>query len=1791
MTFLYEKAIGMAAELNQLLAPPLLSNLREGVPPVQCMIWSGKEEHRTIALEVYPFDTIDTIKRMICAHFKDDSSMIPRYTFVGVPVQDGPPSIATEYVPIDYLWYFPDSNRPTHTYQLAHPWKALAEGDSRFVTGDGSYSSPNVEYRGRSTIEDVFLKKGALPVFHVFSLRALLRDFKGAIPLSQEDWNLRFAAYFPDVPSGGPYSPTKEDIQFSKKISLFITKRAHTIDRLNHMIQNGKVSHTMELNGIRYMLLTWKKPIDGFEGAASMFYRIPVTSKRPYMRLIPSERSPITKLHVKNLIPEPTLSNPRVLEGWGKEPSPTPDMDFCTIKYVHRPGVGITQPIYGTIQVLNDGTMNLILQPPKQMKKLHPVLDFHHFQAIINEVWSGLPQPIDSFQLREMAANFTMSVGPTSKRFTKTRLLQRLPMFQTLLKEIKPLPEDNPILSLRYLAVSQYTSEDVLFTFLTQYSSQHRLDGEESRANHLIDALQDEFQLERKEAMDAFKSWISKKGVFTLQSPEEGEFVESFHPGVDIYIYEKHPSYYIHVNRIDSYETYVRIYTILSVLFLESDEYFTVKQDNVLDSIQKEVEEEDTREEEEEDLYADVFSEQSASNRSLVNDMSPSSTASSLFNDPFGSEEVPLEAKAAPAPMVDRTASKTDGPRLVDPTSWFIKKLQEIDPALFQFKTEDDSQLGYSRSCSKNDDRQPAVLTKEQYTRMRKIYENDQALLWIEYPLDGKTEPLEPRENEETITVMRFGSDASTLHYYFCPQYFCLVDEIMIRPSDFDSKKDREGHPKPEQSCPFCHGRLITDDKVAHLGHTVMERKKARNGPQYHQHIRFLGKTTHPDKLALPCCFTSFSKKAHPRSTDDNYAHLRSYFQKEVPMIEEKDEFQHLVYKGNSKSKPYAYLFQTIHQQYILESKKNPERNGFAVASPSFDAFFKQNSAEKITRRVTMELRLRPNAQGFLRFGTEDTIYESLLGILAPLLYKSSIYEVKEHIKTVIIPKVFVSCHFGNLVLEFYHPADGSAMPSTRQELMTWTQRELGMTVTSNNVYALLRIYNAYRRFIRFIDDPKQRKDLRHIQPLLSEPGLLKQDSRGIQLLIMEDNGQEPVTIACPPFGISMEHNRMNDVAFVSRMKKKIASTDVTYSHYELYLHTSNKPPKGAEGEVHETIMLWDYASRRYWPEVVKKRVDEFYTQCQSNYRAMYTSQQGVHPMAMIPMSNAIKTTSYEPEGVVRDSYNHIVAITFRAAPGSTRLVALPVIDDGIVSISSAFTIKNMYLDWEDFSAAPVEEVLSYYRTELEPLFSLYPGYRVKYIARQQVGNKIVAIQLENGLYVPVEESENAASLETMQQTLGIGTVTIRQFEWDINRDIAGIKRDIKETSWASTLERLDATTRCGADEHRTTTYKAWEESYQQFRLMVSNWITSEDATIRQGIETIIFDSNLPEYERRKRLYLYLSSTLHSWFYPDKEHWEKRASFLRKDCRLIDSEESCSGTCYWKQEEGKCLLHVEDVTQLSDTKGERMVRTPELYTKRVIDELVRFPGRRKQLLSKGEISTVTAMIEPVHEGDQYIIPESSPTWTNLLRLDWARNHPEEKKFYEEMSRMADEKNERVLEGTFPDALVPILGKDSPLRLAVLAPSESSLLPLTSILGLTLGELALAPDASIMTKESLRRYVKRTVQPIGMINLTGVVAEGEKTIQFVRPSTGVFSSVMILVFLPDTIGILKEEEGVPTLSIASLPAVLQTAWKGASMLLPSKREPSEEPIKIPIVVQQKIRRPRMATVGTKSLQAK
>jgi len=128
-------------------------------------------------------------------------------------------------------------------------------------------------------------------------------------------------------------------------------------------------------------------------------------------------------------------------------------------------------------------------------------------------------------------------------------------------------------------------------------------------------------------------------------------------------------------------------------------------------------------------------------------------------------------------------------------------------------------------------------------------------------------------------------------------------------------------------------------------------------------------------------------------------------------------------------------------------------------------------------------------------------------------------------------------------------------------------------------------------------------------------------------------------------------------------------------------------------------------------------------------------------------------------------------------------------------------------------------------------------------------------------------------------------------------------------------------------------------------------------------------------------------------------------TLLRVDCRNMKRDE-CTGACYWKELKkgrGVCKIHAPQIK--TDDEKKEDIDVPLLFLYKLIEELIRFPPRRDQLLQEDNrhVSKLVAIKTALRLGNTYIIPENSIEWSDLLRMECKRKTSEKAKFFEEMS--------------------------------------------------------------------------------------------------------------------------------------------------------------------------------------------
>jgi hypothetical protein len=1690
----------LSSLLKNLFYPSALPSFRypfQNVNPVVYLHRSELGEPEEISLDpLFPFMTVQDIKTYIYILKDKAEEFQPAFQCLLVPLDPEPSAKrADAYIPLDYAFVNIDKKgKVLATHQLIDPFQRIqsATVDDRFVTSTGDKKILKISDRSNSTMEDIFpeLFGSNNAVLHLFLYSDVVASVDEESIKTNREWNGRIYPYFPELSQ--EYEVALEDENEKRYLDARVTYVSNTLyvmDVLNDLISTETGSSAVALTPIKmvslkFLRLFWKKPFQEAPDVESLFYQLPVQYSFPFLRIIPSQGVPITKLYVESALRIPSF-DPRLIPQWAEQKGPSKD-DFLYGKVMIRNKDGSEPALFGTLRIFDDRSADFILQPPKNLKKLL-LRDLPEFPTFLtNSIEKSYLSNAD-VDIGEAAVVCGVPIG--LKQVSKQQFLRRLKAFSCLFQEIPPLPNETPMIMLRYRAVSKFTAEDKIFTFLTQYNSRKIAMGEldENYVRDMVYALMDTFKIRFNEATDLYIKWNEQKEKITLNVAETKDFVLQYNKGIDIAVFAQQSAYSFHLYRVDSSIHLRRILTALSLLLSADDDDLDIGFETS-DQIQESMSVIDEEEKQKDDIGLEDFPDDLENVREMNAD---------LLGEEFEEEEEEVVIK--PLVEVKPVVQAKPKEELIETKAkpireYFTKKLYDIDPELFpstegvvrgkvkdvetktRSRTKDsDMKQPYSIKCQSTDDRQPIALNEEQFEAMVDEYKNDD-VTFLEFPL---------REGEKTVAsgevipVLRYGSSSLKLNYYVCCKYFCTRDYIMVLEKDLLSRSfrppkfDKDGNEiqKEPNTCPFCEGKVIVDKKKPGPNEWVYKRKDGNN-----KYIKLLTHTVHPRGLFQPCCFGTMPKY---RLSDKQFEHLQ--YRAKTEEDEEEEERETTVTATATQGAPINYqltLFRA-YKKYIVEKKRLPLEIGdiggpqIGLLLPILDSYFLQEDQD-IIHTPQQKQELKPDSKAFLRVGVDNRqMYrnESFFSAVAPFLDLNSADDVRRRILERVDPRNFLFLNYGNLLLEFYNPSDAKPVDT---ELRLWSQKNLEVDLNDQNKDAVLRLWKSYHRFLEFVQSRNTFKEYRQFAQMLAMPGFLT--VRGIVFVVLDivkKDDMDTLEIRCPPYGYDNEQYADSDIAFLIHHHSGV---------WEPIFYSENERAHRQFGERHEVTLKFQRSLSLNWPPIVQKRVLEFTQKCVGSGRAAWTSASEVDSYALIPVSRAIQGMVQTPEGVIRDAYNHIVALTFRAEPGKSKLVALPVVDDGTI-----VTPLRLHFDWDDFQAASIDSVVKFYRENIEPIFSYYPGYSIRFAVRDSSTKKIVAVQLTNGLYVPCSAMKSETNASAMKLLEGLKVTEIEEMEWAINRDIIfGKQSELPEESLQS-------------EEYKVN------EAFEYLRLSFSNWFSSDEVSgdLRSTVEKIIFSKDYPLFEKRKRLEIVLGPTLLSWMDSEEEFKDEQKSLLRVDCRLHTGPE-CPAQCVWKPSASKrCLLHVPE-------KEESDVNVPMLLMRRLFEELLRFPERRKQLLEK-QVSPLVSLREAIQIKDQYIVPESSLAWYDLLRADWLTTTKEKKKFYEEMSRPSEtmkiappsEENQQI--GALSEDLVNLLGTEEEAKGLYLyrpdSPTGPSILPFIVSLGTFPGEIGLEDDDLSLTDESMRLLALITRRPIIQINLQA----GETSWQMYGPA--------------------------------------------------------------------------------------
>lgn len=1640
--------------LQNLQKPQPLRNLREPLGDLTVIIHRPSGNKPVKVRGLAPFHTLEDIQRALWHQQNKPDDLYPKFCYLAYEHEE-------EMIPALYTPIIVEDGDVTPV-ELSEPMTTVQARNHQiaFVDEDGNKLPVNPNPRGRVSIDDVFLTPmGGVPTLHAYPLQGLLSAFPGPKPMSAKDWYGLFYPYFPDLEMNETGQMTPEETEIAGHLAEFIAAKLAQVAMLDSL-RTAVNLREFTTTGVRFIGLQWTKREreEYFGGLDSLFFSADVNPTRPFMRLISANNTPITKLFQPDPLEPPQVSDPVLLKAWADEPNPIACASMLFVKTLIRRAEFGMKPLYGTLRVCEDTTAVFTIEPPKDQRILDFRKDLRSLETILTEITEDMPFNVQTVRLGAASLRIEATFESALPKGIQKQIADRISQLNTLFQPTEQLvDEQKTFLSFRYKGVSNFFTADRVQSYLNYLYARKPMElerlGEDARQ------LAREFQVSEDEAGRLIQSYLDKTGQVTTIDDDATEFLVLNNPGIDVSLsVASMNSLNIHLFNIRavSIDDIRRVCTVLGLVFYTPElgwqaalrDTNITKASTMRAAVASVVVERE--EKEEEDAMEASSDEEDESGEGVFVAMGAAE-----------SDDEDAPAPRLPAAAAQREIGAVDQQRIVA-QGWFNNRLKELDKTLFGYtgkKTGKKTQQ-YSTKCPPAVDRYPFALTEAQYQNMRRIYaqkEGEKKVAFIVYGVPNTKETIDKAVGSaEKITVLRYGSDPKNLFYFLCMRILCLKDLMPILEEDWNSRVDYNGEPKPKESCPFCHGLEIKDRHHAQEGHTVFIRKNAPRSTEAFTHIGFLSKPEHPNGYELPCCF---GKLSHI-SFDDRFKDIKDAAQKNRTAVEAAIEDK--AAKEAEKSAnledslrvreqllvDYSILRHKLAKEYVLGHVKYPLDPGkVGLPSLQIDAFFGQNSRETVNR-VAIKQEFKPTARGFYRVGVNNKLTflnQSLFSALGPMLGINTIKGVQDYFANIITPRIFINLNFGNLVLEFFDPTDPEPSDSV---LATWAQKHLLVPNLQDTLFEISRYYRSYHRFIAYIYDANQRKQMRHFAHALAEihHDIKVEDGTstfvGLTIMTLHYKGDPrdentPIEVLCPLEGIDINRYANNVVGFMTY-------SDVGVWEPLFFLNELNTFGT-ARSDIRYVITQQDIQDPTF-PEVARRRyVDEFIVRCRSAHRGAFTLQSGVDNRALVPLSKAIDVLQSKVTGLVRDVYNHIVAVTV-ANPNKAKAdeILVPVVDDGN-SFHDNTSLK-IHLGIKSVNLASANDVYQAYEQIITP--RLYPISNVYKISSFLNTNKIVGFRLGGAdsyatVLLPCGHQATEIPAEIIEQADALKTKRSGDymFEYVLNHEI--ITMPNHETYGDSDASAF------------VLQRKQVDILYEHFRLAFSTWISGRETRhLRKFIEKTCgvkqwmpMDARpplLPSYIKMYRLKVVLASELQKWFEANDEPIDTKNIVLRNDCIAIDDdEEKCTGACTFVKDEdgdGKCKIHVPREVQVRSTPRPTSQPAAEYFINRLFDEIIRMPYKRSELLTKG-VKRLQVPSTDIHMGTQWIVPQNVPAWYELLR-DTSKSETEQPQFYEEFSRSEQSEEEQVgLEDErrlypIPAALAALLPRNAVDKLAL-----------------------------------------------------------------------------------------------------------------------------------------------------------
>jgi len=1451
----------------------------------------------TYTLEVASFETVQSIKQKITLHTKDSIPYLPNYQFLAIKNEDA------TYTPIEFQ-YVEEFTKPNKLPDpLTHP-----SPDRRFITEEGTELIVSHEsYKGLTFEQIPFHNE---PVLHLWTLQSLAAL---APPTNLQEFRGYIQVYFPMITQPNQVeetlytSMTKDMNDIYTKLETYQTNLTNTLNHIEHLISLDDTFYDIDSIKLNHITHMYEKlpphPSVQKEGLEILFHSLKGTKYLPFIRYFPQRGTPLVKFAM-GLSGIPLIANAQILKLFTMD---IPDVEKGSVIMVKIPieeqDIRIVQKGYAwTLLIYSDATAELRLDALRSNEPIsHDLLTraFDLLPSILSAAgWDHTPSLTLSYMSGVYEINIDSKITLSQKELQK-RIKQYTPLFY---EEVSPHTKVQGV-TLRS-RIGEFSPTDDPFQRAIHLYHLNKV----TELRQVGPLLIKEFGISYKQAGDAIKLF-ERRNRDAIDLYGEAKPIPSSELGGSLFLENQSPRFLFKFEHIRSYTELQRMITIATLMILPEKK---------LEALEKKT------------AYE-----------------KPGKPA---FGKPAGI--LLIEEDDAFADLNDEPEETTSAKK---ETYDYREYLIKADLNLFKFTASKQQGIeAYTTSCQRSAHRQPYVVSPNKYKDIKLKYEGKPVNI-LEYPLSeynarvvkfvtsspqerrkdtSKTkeekeamelhglrlgvplkenmsfrrndaspmvlELIEAQRNQELWVFARAGS--SSPNYYICSKLWCATDQLPILQSEYEGNMMRNGAKKKlVPSCPFCGEQNVIERKGNHI------------------YVGYFDEIKHPKRYILPCCFKAPDNVILPEEgvpIPNPPKGLEPVYPKPLTITDTStrpmEQFKDLgaAFKKLQSSSTYFYKSNSSLTEGTAGTVPGPIDTLLGQSVDSYTTLLKGNL--KLEKSPHAFIRFGINGQNFFQFLSYillvcAKIGHGILGVsTTSTMTPSDLLQwllVTNMVKTA---RAFEAANYGTLIHEFHDPEDTNA-PSAL-EFQRWMGR---MELESADRAYVMRFYKAWRRFVAYVSDSNEIKELRIWDGLFSTPGLFSQE--GIILLRVapiynKDTVPKIIEgeLRCPPFGISQRTQQGTPCLIPIYYIEEQSIIEPL-----IYVETITN----FVGALHPSLF-------KSYSKESREKLNNLYYQ---TLKPILGCGRPTPPINVWLPTNTIlghvgmlldylkKHKQYKIRSFLRERTNRLVGIIVEEKDVS---YYIPVSDDGTIDT----TIPSMY-DNDIIPTPSYIQAISFFTTLSKEFSYLHPKF-VGYIVNTEGIKLYTRILLEQSTLIPIESFQEG-TVSKLLPSKEMFSTTSREED-------------------SILLRKADTESIKLMEEVNINPEELLEEAYQYLRISFSNWLIRTGHGVAKQIELLRAARNrFPLYELRKRGDLLLHSLIKSWITLEGVHVVP--PLLRQDCILL-KEGDCKGMCGWS--EGRCKIHAPVYGTIEDPAV--------ILTARLVDELLRTNGPAYEVLQAKE---------------------------------------------------------------------------------------------------------------------------------------------------------------------------------------------------------------------------------------------